>query len=428
MKGKEDLGTNPFITVLRSSFERLNKFVSEREATLLVPSAVSISGVHITQVLVESHIIQPTHIPGSFINLSGQGLEVRDGAVHTSFGFKEHRVCRILQEEGVYEYGHNYKILIIDVPVTGSFSGVANQSGSKDPQRSSGQIAPELADFETSADEAAAALQDWFELCPEVETDLHAKLGRLKRTYILVSGLEYDFAQRLSEICSLVVSKLCEHPRLEWASHTQFNRSIVVNAVEHHIFNGVYPKLWRHLTTSLWPREKVLQSRLALFPSSSALLEQFSLDPIKSAANLDSAADKLGEMAAERLPHNKLQIIRSVCQLIHRAIEDAAKKKASQQKSGGGRVEVTGDDLQALLAVCVHRSRLSLTHILAHAYHVDIFLSTAPAHSSVRLEEAAYYFTSFSSALMFFWTAAGGAGSRDAEGGGLGGVLRDKEM
>eukprot|EP00921_Rhytidocystis_pertsovi_P018769 GHVQ01029725.1.p1 GENE.GHVQ01029725.1~~GHVQ01029725.1.p1 ORF type:complete len:214 (+),score=32.12 GHVQ01029725.1:130-771(+) len=127
--GYEDVSQHPFLTALRASFVKLYETLVKKHYTLLVPCAAVCRGIKITQVVIECHVLQSTHIPGNFLNLLGQGVELREGCVYTSFGFKEQRVCNVLQDENMYDYGTPFKVILIDRPLQGKFEDPGRLAG-----------------------------------------------------------------------------------------------------------------------------------------------------------------------------------------------------------------------------------------------------------------------------------------------------------
>eukprot|EP00745_Piridium_sociabile_P030902 TRINITY_DN51265_c0_g1_i1.p1 TRINITY_DN51265_c0_g1~~TRINITY_DN51265_c0_g1_i1.p1 ORF type:complete len:194 (-),score=10.10 TRINITY_DN51265_c0_g1_i1:642-1223(-) len=113
----EDIDRNPLMVSLRAHFLRMYLMLCERGGVLLLPVASSLNGVKVTQVLIECHILFCTHIPGHFLNLIGQGVELRERRAFTSFGFKEERHCNVVQEDSLFDNGCTFKVVCVDEPI-----------------------------------------------------------------------------------------------------------------------------------------------------------------------------------------------------------------------------------------------------------------------------------------------------------------------
>eukprot|EP00922_Rhytidocystis_sp_ex-Travisia-forbesii_P018760 GHVS01027889.1.p1 GENE.GHVS01027889.1~~GHVS01027889.1.p1 ORF type:complete len:236 (+),score=22.23 GHVS01027889.1:69-710(+) len=199
----EEVSQNPFLCVLRRTFDKLYQSMLDKQQTLLVPCAAACVHLKITQVLIESHIVQTTHIPGNFLNLMGQGVEFRDGWVHTTFGFAEHRTCRVLQEENMYDSGSAFKVICIDRPLQGPVhSTSANQSDTTESPALLCEKSATPAAFLT-LDEATVmtTMTDWgSEGSGEALSRISGLLNQFKQTYVLICGLEHEAADRIKQL------------------------------------------------------------------------------------------------------------------------------------------------------------------------------------------------------------------------------------
>ncbi|CAK0828137.1 unnamed protein product, partial [Prorocentrum cordatum] len=75
------------------------------------------------QVFMEAHLLKRACVPGLYMNLLGQGVEIRDSSVSTHLCWAESRVCEVLQSESMYEsdYCSTFRVFVIDKPLLGKY-------------------------------------------------------------------------------------------------------------------------------------------------------------------------------------------------------------------------------------------------------------------------------------------------------------------
>eukprot|EP00918_Siedleckia_nematoides_P084783 GHVU01186317.1.p1 GENE.GHVU01186317.1~~GHVU01186317.1.p1 ORF type:complete len:336 (+),score=56.68 GHVU01186317.1:646-1653(+) len=202
-----DVSSNPFMLILRSNFEKLLKSAAESRNVILVPKASSLIGVHITQLLIETHILCPTHIPGNYLTLRGLGVEVHGSRVSTSFGFKELRTCQILREESFYESGSQFKVLLVDRPLQGIYTGGGNKEtdGSESVVRRECMSLAEAADF---------IVNRWLHDGPQVQTAIQRAIDDFQETHIPIPDFETETAVAIGSVAAFVGDCVCRHRNL----------------------------------------------------------------------------------------------------------------------------------------------------------------------------------------------------------------------
>eukprot|EP00913_Durusdinium_trenchii_P007823 g7342.t1 len=70
---------------------------------ILVPCAECLEAEHFGQSFLETHLLQASAMPNCYMNLLGQGVEIKESSVTTQLGFQEHRICEVLQNDSMYD-------------------------------------------------------------------------------------------------------------------------------------------------------------------------------------------------------------------------------------------------------------------------------------------------------------------------------------
>ncbi|KAF8821559.1 hypothetical protein IE077_001874 [Cardiosporidium cionae] len=339
LQSTEDLSTNPFMTVLRSNFEKLYRSVATKQAILLVPCAASLVGIPITQVF----------------------IELRNGCISTSFGFKEQRVCNVLKEENMYDQSAVFKVVCIDRPLQGRFEGSLTASLRESKQ----------SNFLTALDSESVleTMKNWLQ-GSTLSAPLEAKIKSFEKTYVLTAGLENDAARRIAQICSemqLAIDSIWRISQQNPLKHQQ-----LYQIVERYAYIRLYPFLWNHLLQSLSAREAKLKKGILFhIRDKNSLLESLQVRPILCTIDVKLLTEKLETMESLQTPHEKLSCLQAVHKLIYSAIEDRMKKQLTYTRES---IEVSADDVLGLLISTVGKSMLS--NGLAHLAHMEMLIST----------------------------------------------------
>eukprot|EP00922_Rhytidocystis_sp_ex-Travisia-forbesii_P018761 GHVS01027890.1.p1 GENE.GHVS01027890.1~~GHVS01027890.1.p1 ORF type:complete len:355 (+),score=49.41 GHVS01027890.1:92-1156(+) len=329
----EEVSQNPFLCVLRRSFDKLYQSMLDKQQTLLVPSAAACAHLKITQVLIESHIVQTTHIPGNFLNLMGQGVEFRDGWVHTTFGFAEDRACRILQEENMYDSGSAFKVICIDRPLQGPVPSSATQPDTNGKSPPVGALlcekSPTPAAFLT-LDEATVmtTMTEWgSEGSGEALSRINGLLNQFKQTYVLISGLEHEAAERIRQLTDRSLHHLAMHrPELLHGAHRRYLQEVA----ERYVYASLFSVLWNHLVSSLKSREMLVQRAMSVLSGNQqSLLADLQVPASLHDIDLRSPSAALLQLRSLHTPHEKLEYLENVCELIYKAVEEHSKRAGS---------------------------------------------------------------------------------------------------
>eukprot|EP00918_Siedleckia_nematoides_P084780 GHVU01186314.1.p1 GENE.GHVU01186314.1~~GHVU01186314.1.p1 ORF type:complete len:525 (+),score=122.00 GHVU01186314.1:1191-2765(+) len=250
----------------------------------------------------ETHILCPTHIPGNYLTLRGLGVEVHGSRVSTSFGFKELRTCQILREESFYESGSQFKVLLVDRPLQGIYTGGGNKEtdGSESVVRRECMSLAEAADF---------IVNRWLHDGPQVQTAIQRAIDDFQETHIPIPDFETETAVAIGGVAAFVGDCVCRHRNLAnsggggGASAAGGGRGVVAGGLLH---------------------------TAASFSSSSA-----AATGIASAASDPHAADKraLIHEAAERYVYGRLHTyLWSFCVSLSRTNDFALREKALRHR------------------------------------------------------------------------------------------------
>lgn len=374
---------NSFLRVLRDRFEGIYRLAAEKgeESCLLVPCAECLPDENFNQVFIEAHVLRATRAPGFFMNLVGQGVEIKDNAVSTHLGFQENRVCAVLQTESMYDYSHTFRVLVVDRPLTGKFrptpgservpTGTTAGSGSR-------PAAPMV-------DQAC----EWLNTAPAIQDDLFDQVDRFRKTFVQVPGCEQSTAERIRELVENATARLITHHNLKQPSqHRQ---------LDYHVSRSVYAALhsfvFPHLKDILVEPEERLEAAILSYGSTAELLNCIPKAQENGLGSVDiqACSDQLDLLDHRITPHEKIQCIDEAHSVLQRCVQEAP-------RVGEGAVEITGDDVLSLFILAVHGAR-GWKHRLAHAAHIEMYLQ---GDEAARLEEAGYAATVLQGALQFF--------------------------
>ncbi|CAK0828136.1 unnamed protein product, partial [Prorocentrum cordatum] len=96
------------------------------------------------QVFMEAHLLKRACVPGLYMNLLGQGVEIRDSSVSTHLCWAESRVCEVLQSESMYEsdYCSTFRVFVIDKPLLGKYKTLTSAVGRSSSRSGTGAAGP----------------------------------------------------------------------------------------------------------------------------------------------------------------------------------------------------------------------------------------------------------------------------------------------
>uniref|UniRef100_A0A7S0F9V2 VPS9 domain-containing protein n=1 Tax=Pyrodinium bahamense TaxID=73915 RepID=A0A7S0F9V2_9DINO len=402
---EEDTNQNSFLNALRNHYDAIYSRAVERgeSTTLLVPCAECLEQQYFSQVFVEAHVLRATRVPGCYMNLQGQGVEVKESSVSTRLGFTDNRTCEVLQTESMYDYGNTFRVVVIDRPLIGKYRALPDRGLSKPAASATATGLPAPL---TPAD----APGDWLNLAPGIQDDFFDQVDRFRKTFVQVPGCEQSTAERIREIVNDASRRLIRHHRLSQVSqHRQLDYH-----VSRHAYAALHSFVFPHLQRILAEAEGRLERAVRSYASTEELVSAIPGAQGRGLGLVDvsGSSEQLALMDHKITPHEKIACIDEAHSLLQRCVAEGA--RAGSQQSEAGVMEITGDDVLSLFILAVHRS--CLQHRLAHVAHVEMYLQGAAGRSgsneAARFEEAGYAVSALQAALQFFLEerrSAGGA-------------------
>lgn len=394
---------NAFLRALQDGYCSIYDRAAELgEATvLLVPCAECLESSNFSQIFVECHVLHASRVPGFFMNLCGQGLEVKDSTVYTHMGFNEKRACEVLQTESMYEKGNNFRVLVMDRPLFGKFRQVQSSvdRGAKSAAGAivdavtisgGGMSLPSIAD-----DQDLPA--EWLSKASAIDTAHFDEVDRFRKTFVQVPGCEASTAERVREIVGDTCKKVIAYHNLTQASQKRQLKQHVSRATYAALHSWLFP----HLTRILAESEDRLEKGIESYSTAAELV-----DAIPGAqgrglglVDLGRCSRELEEVDHKISPHEKIACINEAYSFLQRCVAEGAK---ADRQPGAAAIEITGDDVISLFILAMHQS--CLRQRLAHVAHVEMYLQGAAGRSgsSAAIEEAGYAVSALQAALQFF--------------------------
>jgi hypothetical protein len=418
---EEDLMQNPFLRVLRVHFESLYQHVATRgdDTTVLVPCAECLDGEGFDQLIMEAHILQTTHVPGCYMNMMGQGVEIQGNCVSTDLGFSDHRTCEILQTESHYDHGNTFRVLVIDKPLVGKYKSIPS-SGDRSATSAGAKSAGGAA-----SSGAGGSVTSWLNSAPAIEDAFYDQLLQFRRTFVQVPGCEQSTAERIREIVGDNSRKLIRHHGLlQPTQQRQLDYQVSRNAYAL-LHSFVFP----HLQRVLKPAEQRLEKAIRCFDTAEELLNFVPGAAGRGLGKVDvrNCAEHLAAMDREITPHEKIACINEAHSALQRCIADSARGATAAASAAGAPrspspspVEITGDDVLSLFILALRASLVK--DRLAHIAYVEMYLQGAAGRTgtneAARFEETGYAVSALQAALQFFFEDANrGHPGKSARGG-----------
>jgi len=386
-RGEEDLMKNPFLRVLRSSFEPLYRAAAERgeATTILIPCAECLDGENFSQIFIETHLLLSACTPGCYMNLLGQGVEIKE-SVSTHMGFTEQRTCEVLQTESMYDCSNTFRVLVTDKPLVGKYRILP---GAADRPKVGVSVAVTPAHDGTN--------EDWLNAAPAISDDFFDQVNRFRKTFVRVPGCEQSTAERMREITGATSQRLIRHHKLSQPSQQrQVDYQVSWNA-----YAALHSFVFPHLQNILTRPEEQLEKAIRSYQTAGELLDAMPDAAGRGLGTVDvrGCAEQLALMDHKITPHEKIACIEAA----YSALQQCAAATVRSSLSMDGVVEITGDDVLFLFILAVHGSEL--THRLAHVAHVEMYLQGAAGRSgtfeAARFEEVGYAVSAFQAALQF---------------------------
>jgi len=255
----------------------------------------------------------------------------------------------------MYEWDNTFKVLIIDIPLAGTFKNTSR----------------------VARRDSFDAVQEWINTAPQIENDLFEVVNHFRQSYVQVPGFEYETGKRIERMCESAAKKL----RMFHNIQDPYQEGLLRYTVSKTMYAALHSFLFPHLVNSLQVHEDRLNKKL----------DDFSVDGLVATllkkdlwvTFKDDIKNHVFGLEEVITPHEKLDKIVSLFNLIHR-------------------MEVTGDDILILFALGIRACRLR--NILAHVAHMDLFLK-ASRKTIKKYHETDYAFTSFQSAVSYLLTS-----------------------
>ena len=243
---EEDLSQNRFLQVLRASFEGIYRQAAKggEKTVVLVPCADCLEVEHFAQNFAETHLLHATCVPGCYMNLLGQGVEIKDSSVSTRLGFSEQRVCEVLQSESMYDVGNTFRVLVIDKPLIGRhrpLPGAADRA-------------------KATAETSELSVDDMLLQAPMIQGDFFDEVDRFRKTFVQVAGCEGRTAERIREIVNGAVQRLSRHHKLTSSSQLRQLEFTVSRQAYTALHSFVFPHLQQILSTHEERLQKAIRS------------------------------------------------------------------------------------------------------------------------------------------------------------------------
>lgn len=387
---------NPFLRAMQDVYSHIYDCAAERgeATTLLVPCAECLESKTFGQIFVETHVLQAAAIPGIYMNMCGQGVEIKDTSVSTHLGFSDKRTCEVLQTESMYERGNNFNVLIIDKPLIGDkyrpVQGAVDRGSKSAADAIAGAMggSPRGMGLPSVGEEMGPA--EWLSSASSIDTAHFDEVDRFRKTFVQVPGCEASTAERIREIVANTVQKLIRHHKL--AQPTQQRQ------LKHHVSRATYAALhswlFPHLVKILAVSEDRLDKGIQSYVSVAELVDAIPGAQGRGLGQVDlkSCSDQLEEVDHKISPHEKIACINEAYSFLQQCVAEGAKARETARQPGSTAIEITGDDVISLFILAIYRS--SLHQRLAHVAHVEMNLQGA--------DEAGYAVSALQAALHFF--------------------------
>merc|ERR1712150_156597 len=333
----------------------------------------------------EAHVLQVARMPGCYMNLLGQGVEIKESTVSTHLGFPESRFCEVLQSESMYDHGNTFRVLVIDRPLIGRYRALQSTTDRGPPKASA---AGGISSANTGA---TGEPGDWLNSAPAIQHEFFEQIDRFRKTFVQVPGCEQSTAERIREIVGDASKRLIRHHKLGQQSQ--------LRKLEYHVSRHAYVALhsfvFPHLQRILASAEERLEKAIRSYASKGELMDAIPGAQGRGLGFVDvrSCSEQLKLMDHKITPHEKISSIDEAHAMLQRCVAEGARAGPRQRETT---VEITGDDVLSLFILAIYGS--DLQHRLAHVAHVEMYLQGAAA----RFEEAGYGVSALSASLQFF--------------------------
>ena len=376
---KEDIFANPFYEYLRQDYEQLivQSVGREPPGLIVVPSAASLSQsiskpIYTSKKFVESHVLISAHVPGLYSSVRGSPVEYRsDRLILTSEGMKH--VSPVTSSESMYDFGHAFKVLVVDKPLFPGIVDNSNPRTASHPQRSGGGPSEYLA------------------AVPLVESDYVEKISKLRRSFLLVPGYESHLAVRIKEMSTIAATQV-----LRYLPSPIPAVSAVQQDIERATYATLHAWIFSHILSSVQDDKKLFNQNLVKQCGIEAILRESEAPPVlRSNLSVIEAS-----VRADIAPHiNKMNISVTPQQKINALV-------AAQEQIGHllkSKLQITAPGAEEVLAVLLVAVVVcGYTQAPADVAYALMFLD---AHEDLRNSKAAFAVATLNTCVEFLSSA-----------------------
>ncbi|CDR96528.1 hypothetical protein, conserved [Babesia bigemina] len=338
----DEISANALMCVLQKSHGDLYRALFDQHAhqkLLLLPVAQALVNVHISRKFVECHILRETEVPGYFLNLDGQAVEVNAAKVTTSFGFKNHVAANIVRDDKIHDLQNAVRVCLIDDYLLHA------EHTCKDM-------------FEIDLNDVEATVTRWCEDSAEFHKALYGALDRVKSTFVMVPGYE-------NELCSMLCTQVENAVNAYIANKNDELKCSKHNMCEltlNFAFHYLNEHIMEHFRNTYSKQEDIVQNRIIklrkeMNPNSTLSL----LDGKRQATNhnLNPSCEALKMMAKTKLPQDKLKHLARAIQFNKPESRDEAASLFILTLVAGGLTDAVANyalvDMYASAKFCKHK-------------------------------------------------------------------------
>ncbi|GFE52912.1 hypothetical protein BaOVIS_003160 [Babesia ovis] len=293
----DEISANALMCVLQKSHNDLYRALFDQYAQqrlLLLPVAHILVNVHISREFIECHILRETEIPGHYLNLNGQVVEVTDRKVTTGFGFKNHIVANILRDDKVHDLQSGIKVCVIDDYLM--------------------HAEPTCKDiFVLDLNDVEAVVDRWCQDSPEYSQSLHDALERTKTTFVMVPGYEHEFC---SILCSHVEKAVAAY-LVDKDEELKCSKNSMCEVTLNFVLKHLHEHIMSHLKTTYEKQEDIVQTSILKLRKEMNLNSTLNLLDDKRQVNnynLGPSCEALKMMAQTAWPQDKLKHLTTAIQ------------------------------------------------------------------------------------------------------------------
>lgn len=364
---QEDINASPFFKALKRS--KLYANVERNCWLVCVPQLSSITGLKITQDILDVHVLQPSpYFQGEYITANNKTVTVEDGSITIASDLREHRTAKILFEESFYtKDSKSFRVLCIDSPLAGELKTNTASAVQLPSTRS-------LADITTF-------LQS-FPINSIVLSKVHEQIDELGQTYVLVKGFEDHAVGKAKALSTKALEDLvCANPDFRHLYDDDHLNNELSLVVESYVVGALYPFLYPSLKSIFVQEDARIRDNILSWRSRN-LAKEIELKP-DLVPHVAHITPHLQRLESCHTPLEKLWCVQEGL--------DAAAFAVSISRAG----DTLGadDSLPLLLAAIIQANPPNLHTTL---YYIQNFI-----FGNISASQLGYHLTNFQAAIHF---------------------------